>query len=120
MKKTIVLKQENNDHQEFDWGSLTWYASRHLGNTTEVTIGKCVLKPGMGNPPHQHPNSNEILTVLEGRIMHQIEDGKEVEMVTGDTISLPPKLPHKARNIGKNEAILLVVFPTADREVKGE
>ena len=120
MDKAIILKEAENEKLEFDWGNLTWYASRKLGNSSEMTVGKCVLYPGKGNPAHCHPNCSEILTVMHGRIMHQIEDGKEVEMEVGDTINLPANLPHLARNIGEENAVLMVFFPTADREVKGE
>lgn len=120
MDQSIILKENENEKLDFDWGNLTWYASRKLGNSEEMTVGKCVLYPGKGNPPHSHPNCSEILTVMQGKIMHQIEDGKEVEMNVGDTITLPPDLPHLARNIGEEDAVLMVVFPTADREVKGE
>lgn len=120
MEKAIILKENDNEKFEFDWGNLTWYASRKLGNSNEMTVGKCVLYLGKGNPAHCHPNCSEILTVIQGRIMHQIEDGKEVEMGVGDTITLPANMPHLARNIGEENAVLMVAFPTADREVKGE
>ena len=47
----------------FEWGALTWYANRELGNSTEMTVGRCVLKPGKSNPRHYHPNCSEIVVV---------------------------------------------------------
>jgi quercetin dioxygenase-like cupin family protein len=49
-----------------------------------------------------------------------IENGNEVEMTVGDTISLPAGLPHKARNIGAEDAILSISFDSADRQTKLE
>ncbi|HBC86517.1 MAG TPA: cupin domain-containing protein [Lentisphaeria bacterium] len=120
MRKTRILKSKDSEKIEAAWGNLTWYASRKLGNTEEMTVGKCVIKPGCENPLHSHPNCSEILTVIEGKISHVIEDGKEVEMEAGDTISVPPNIPHKARNIGSADAVMYISFDSADREMRKE
>ncbi len=120
MNKTILLKAKDAEKIEGQWGNLTWYASRKLGNSTEMTVGKCVIKPGCENPLHSHPNCHEILTLLQGKISHVIEDGKEVEMEPGDTISVPRNIPHKARNIGNTDAVMYISFDSADREMVKE
>ena len=51
-----------------------------------MTIGKCVLRPRAENPWHFHPICEEVLVVLQGRISHEIEDGKEVVMEEGAAI----------------------------------
>ena len=118
--KTMVLRAQQADRVEAPWGGLTWYASRKLGNTSELTVGRCVIRPGQNNPMHWHPNCSEVLVVMKGTIMHGVEEGKEVRMEEGDTITIPAKLPHYARNIGTEDAVLMVVFPTADRRVENE
>lgn len=85
-----------------------------------MTLGKCVIKPGCENPLHSHPNCSEILVVLQGTIMHLIEDGREKQLQEGDVITLPVNLPHKARNTGNVDAVLLIAFSSADRQTKGE
>ena len=55
--------------------------------------------------------------MFEGKISHVIEDGKEVEMEAGDTISVPPDIPHKARNIGNCDAVMYISFNSADRKM---
>ncbi len=120
MTKCTVLKAGDARKKEFDWGSLQWFASRGLGNSDALTVGICTLKPGMGNPRHHHPNCEEVLHVLSGRIAHEIEGGAEVEMGPGDTIALPVNAPHGARNVGEEDAVLFVCFSSADRKVVGE
>ena len=116
-----VLRAQEAERIEKEWGSLTWYASRSLGNSTEMTTGICRLKPGMANPRHSHPNCSEVLTVLEGRIMHTSDAaGNEVELGPGDTITASPHRLHQARNVGDTEAVLIIAFSSADREVQGE
>ncbi len=104
----------------FEWGSLTWFANRELGNSTEMTVGRCSLNPGHGNPRHYHPNCSEILVVIQGRIRHTCADGKEAELGEGDTVTIPPNVWHCATNIGLTEAILFIAFSSAERQTIGE
>lgn len=116
MEKASVLSASETKTIPFDWGSLTWLANAELGNSTDLTVGKCVLKAGAENPLHRHPNCSEVLVVLEGTIEHVIEDGRKVRMNPGDCINLPVNLPHKAQNVGSEDAILLIAFSSAYRE----
>ena len=120
MPNAIVRRSSESETVNADWGTLTWWASGRLGNSREITVGRCLIKPGCANPPHRHPNCAEILVVQQGRIAHRIEDGREVEMGPGDTITLPSGLVHNARNIGDGDAVLLIAFTSADRQTQGE
>jgi quercetin dioxygenase-like cupin family protein/type 1 glutamine amidotransferase len=101
------------------WGELRWFASRPLGNSTTMTVGQATISPGKFNPPHWHPNCDEILHVVSGHIMHRVGD-KEYEMRTGDTVVIPEGTVHNARNIGTEDAVLMVSFNSADRVAIGE
>lgn len=105
--------------EEQDWGRLVWMVSGALGNSTVLTVGKCFIKPGRANPPHYHPNCDEVLHVVRGHIEHRV-DHEYVEMKAGDTISIPTGVMHNARNIGAGEAEFLITFSTANRQVVGE
>ena len=65
MEKAIVLRSTQTDSVEADWGSLTWYAGASLGNSQDMTIGRCIIKPGCENPLHSHPNCSEVLVVIK-------------------------------------------------------
>ncbi len=120
MSKATVTRAADTQSITADWGALTWWASSELGNSDDMTVGRCVIKPGQSNPCHSHPNCYEVLVVEKGRIAHLIEDGKEVEMGPGDVISVPQDLPHQARNIGDEDAVLFIVFSAGDRRTQGE
>jgi len=120
MSKCSVIRSGEVESADFDWGNLRWFTSGELGNSEALTTGICTLKPGMGNPRHHHPNCEEVLHVLSGRIAHEVEDGGEVGMGPGDTITLPIGAPHRARNVGEEDAVLFVCFSSADRQVVGE
>ena len=106
--------------QETPWGQLTWFASGKQGNSKTMTVGRCVIHPGQANPLHSHPNCEEVLHVLAGRISHTLDGSHEVEMGPGDTICVPPHMVHHARNIGSQNAVLAICFSSPDRQTKGE
>ena len=120
MEHTILRRADQHPNVTAPWGCLTWYANRALGNSDELTFGQCVIRPGQSNPPHSHPNCTEWLLVVQGRIKHAVENGATVEMNPGDVIAIPPNLPHHARNVGETDAVLTIVFSSADRQTKGE
>jgi len=101
------------------WGRLEWMVSGALGNSDTLTVGKCFIEPGQQNPVHHHPNCDEVLSVISGRIRHRVGD-EYVEMTAGDTISIPKGSVHNATNIGDEQCELLICFDTATREVVGE
>ena len=105
-------------HEPHAWGRLEWYVSAAIGNSTTMTVGKCVLNPGQANGRHYHPNCDEILTVLKGRIINTWNDEERV-MEEGGVISIPSGVWHSARNLGDTPAELAISFSSAYRETVG-
>lgn len=101
------------------WGRLEWMVSGAIGNSDTLTVGKCFIRSGEQNPPHIHPNCDEVLHVIRGTIIHRVED-EYLEMGPGDTISIPSGKVHNAQNKGTDEAEFVIVFSTPDRKVVGE
>jgi quercetin dioxygenase-like cupin family protein len=120
MNKPVVLRSAECQDQTFPWGRLTWFASRALGNSEHMTVGRCIIRPGQANPKHYHPNCTEVLVVLEGTVAHTLEGEEDCTLSPGDVITVPPNVPHRARNLGTTDAVLLVTFSSADRQTKGE
>jgi len=118
MTVTVVRANEYKV-DEMPWGRLVWFVSAGQGSSETLTVGRCIIKPGMANPRHHHPNCDEVLTVLRGRIAHTIGGG-EVVMEEGDTISVPSGIVHNARNIDDADCVLQIVFSSAERKTVGE
>lgn len=69
--------------------------------TTPIRTGIQTSQPGYVAPVHSHPYL-EVLYVLEGTAEAWI-DGREHEKVRlekGDTVALPPNVPHSFRVVG--------------------
>jgi Uncharacterized conserved protein, contains double-stranded beta-helix domain len=110
---------ESGEILEQPWGRIVWLASRGLGNSTTMTFGRVTIKAGQSNPRHRHPNCDEILHLLSGRLEHSLGDEKFV-MEPGDTISIPTGVWHNARALGDADAEMAICFSSADRETEGE
>lgn len=117
--QAFVIRPPDRTLEPHPWGRLEWIVAGRLGNSTELTQAVCVIEPGHQNPPHYHPNCDEVLHVMQGRIRHLAGD-EVIEMGPGDTISIPTGMLHNATNVGDDEVILLVTFSTADRQAVGE
>ena len=112
-----VLRTNECEVVDFDWGELRWHASGSLGNSREMTLGTARLKPGQANPRHYHPNCSEVLVVVSGGISHTLDDGETAELGPGDTVTIPEGVPHKARNLSETEeAVMVIAFSSADRQ----
>ncbi len=116
--KSVVNKHEQNDVHDMPWGELRWYTSAAMDNSRVMTTGVAILRPGKSNPVHFHPNCDEILTVVSGKIQHTMNE-VSVEMGAGDTVSIPQGALHNATNTGDEDAILAISFNTAFRGAVG-
>lgn len=110
-----ILRSRDARVEELAWGRLVWHASASLGNSDNLTVGRAVIAPGQQNGRHYHPNCEEVLQVIRGRIIHSW-NGQEIDMTEGDVISIPPRVVHNARNVGGEPAEMIICFSNADRE----
>jgi quercetin dioxygenase-like cupin family protein len=96
------------------WGQLRLSAARAIGNSASLTFGRVTILAGHANSRHRHPNCDEILHVLSGRLEHSLGDELFV-MEAGDTIAIPTGMWHQARAIGEEDAEIVICFSSADR-----
>ena len=110
----VLLKKEDMQANDFNGGKVEYYANKELTGT-DYTLGFCTISPGGQNPLHYHPNSDETLHVIKGKIIHSVKD-ENIEMTAGDTIMISAGIAHNARNIGDEEAVLAIAFSTGERK----
>ena len=101
------------------WGRLTWLASREIGNSSTMTFGRVVIPADQENPRHRHPNCDEILHLLSGRIEHSLGEQRFV-LEAGDTISIPAGQWHNAKALDGVDAEMVICFSSADRQTEFE
>ena len=117
--KGILGRAADRKPEPQSWGELSFFVNRALKNSDTMTVLQSVIKPGQQNPRHYHPNCDEVLVVVQGRIIHMV-NGEMFEMRAGDVLTIPQGAMHNARNIGNDDAILIVSYNSADRVSVGE
>ena len=119
MPPSPILKLADGELIDQPWGALRWLVSRKIGNSATMTFGRVTIPAGIGNPRHRHPNCDEILHLLSGRIEHSL-GGERFTMEPGDTIAIPAGVWHNARALGVEDAEMVISFSSADRETEIE
>ena len=119
MPLSPIRKLADGELIEQPWGTLRWLVSRKLGNSATMTFGRATIPAGIENPRHRHPNCDEILHVLSGRIEHSLGE-ERFTMEPGDTISIPAGVWHNAHALGDEDAVTVICFSSADRETEIE
>jgi quercetin dioxygenase-like cupin family protein len=109
-----LCRQADGELLETSWGRLVWSASRQIGNSQTMSFGRVTIRAGEENPRHRHPNCDEILHLLSGRLEHSLA-GKKIIMEAGDTIAIPQGAWHQARSIGDVDAEIVICFSSAER-----
>jgi mannose-6-phosphate isomerase-like protein (cupin superfamily) len=85
--------------------------------TTPIRTGIQTAEPGYAAPMHSHPYM-EVLHILDGTAEAWV-DGQEDRKVTlrrGDTIAMPPNVPHTFRVVG-NETLRLLGTHASPRRI---
>lgn len=107
--------QAEAERVEQSWGSLTWLAGADCGNAGGLTLGRVIIRAGQANPRHCHPNCEEALYLLRGRLDHSVGDAT-VRLEPGDTLVISPGVYHHAVVLGEQEAEMMVAYSSADRQ----
>jgi quercetin dioxygenase-like cupin family protein len=111
-----VKDVDDGEAHQFDWGSIQWLCNGELYDDTQQTFGYVQIEPGRKNPRHHHPNSDEVLFLLEGELAHSLGD-EVYQLGPGMSIHIPQGVDHDAYNGGQVTARMLVAYPTSDRRV---
>jgi quercetin dioxygenase-like cupin family protein len=115
--RSSAIRGKDATVQETEWGSQQWLVSAENGASQKMTFGRSTFKPGRSNPRHQHPNCEEVLYVVAGEIEHTLPEGGTVRLRAGDCIVIPAGKAHQAKNVGEDEAVILVAFNSAERKM---
>lgn len=113
----MVIKPDRGERLQFEWGTIRWVVSQSLGNSERMTVGLVTIRAGQANSVHRHPNCEEALHLLRGRLEHGV-DGETFAMEAGDTITIPQGAWHNARSVGDEDAMMLVCYSSADRQTQ--
>ena len=115
MSPPPVMRPDDVDALGFPWGAIKWLMNGETDADAEQTFGIVYINPGQQNPPHYHPNCEELLYVLSGACEHTLED-RSYQMGPGDLIRVPAGVIHYAINTGWEPLRAVISFSSADRK----
>jgi quercetin dioxygenase-like cupin family protein len=111
-----VVSVDEGNASPFGWGSIQWLCDGQIFADAQQTFGYVRIEPGAKNPRHLHPNSDEVLLLLEGELQHSLGE-ESYQLLPGMAIHIPQGVEHDARNTGDVTARMVVAYPTSDRRV---
>jgi len=82
----------------------------------ESVVSVAEFGPGSAAPWHMHPGAQEILHVMEGNLIVEMEGMAPVPLKTGEAHVFPADIPHLARNEGSTTARALVVHSRSAKD----
>lgn len=103
--------------EPYGWGTLSFLADGRSGTSPHVSLARVTIAAGKRNMLHRHPNCDELLYLLKGRLHHRA--GKRwVDLAPGDTIRIAKGVVHQAEVVSSEDAEMLVVYSVGDRETE--
>jgi len=115
MDQAILRTAAETQATVHEWGQLRWLAGGTLGNASGLTLGRVLIHKGHGNPRHGHNNCEEALYLMKGTLEHTAGDRTFI-VHAGETLTIPAGMVHGARNIGDEDADMIVAYSSADRD----
>jgi quercetin dioxygenase-like cupin family protein len=94
---------------ELEWGSMGFLSNPTVTGASLLTVMEVILAPGMGHDFHKHPEQEEVITVVEGRIEQWLEKQPQ-QLGPGEAVFIPADMVHASFNTGDAPAKLLVVL----------
>jgi quercetin dioxygenase-like cupin family protein len=122
MPKTAKAKRKTTTEKKPQLQHISWRSvaiedlnpllQRHFIVGQNIMLARVLLKKGCIVPEHSHHNE-QLTYILDGALKFWI-DGKEIVVRSGEVLTIPPHMPHKAEAL--EDTVDLDVFnpPRAD------
>ena len=94
---------------QLDWGSTAYLSNPSTTGASLLTVMEVILTPGNGHNFHKHPEQEEVICVVEGRIEQWLEEKSQV-LGPGESVFIPADVVHASFNVSDTPAKLMVVL----------
>ncbi|WP_119389213.1 cupin domain-containing protein [Taklimakanibacter lacteus] len=95
--------------QTEDWGTLRWLShppSTGAGQLTVIDVG---LEPGKGHDFHKHPDQEEVILVVSGKVEQWVDRDKRL-LGPGDSAFIPADVVHASFNVADTPARIVAIL----------
>lgn len=111
MTKTFFKKAEL-PVTSFDWGDNILRLEPTQSGCTSMVVMDVTLEPGGMHNFHKHPDQDEIIIIVSGRVIQYVHDQKQ-ELSAGDSAYVPRDTVHASFNDFDEPVTLQVVLAPA-------
>ena len=95
--------------ETLDWGRLAWLSNPPKTGAEHLTVIEVTLAPSKGHNFHKHPDQEEVIYVLSGKVEQWIGYDKHM-LGPGDSAHIPADAVHASFNIGEGDARLVAIL----------
>jgi quercetin dioxygenase-like cupin family protein len=92
-----------------DWGQLRWLSNPPTTGARHLTVIDVSLAPGKGHNFHKHPDQEELLYVVAGKVEQWVDRETRI-LGPGDSAHVPADVVHASFNVGEGEAKLAAIL----------
>jgi quercetin dioxygenase-like cupin family protein len=117
LRGTVPSKLRKTELRHVPWSTvaieeLNPLLGRQLVVGQNIMLARVLLKKGCIVPEHSHRNE-QVTFVLAGALKFWI-DGQEIVVNTGEVLTIPPNMPHKAEALEDTDDLDVFSPPRAD------
>jgi len=96
------------------WGSMEWLVEDALQPGAALSLARMTVRSGCTSERHRHPNCDEAVHVLGGRVEQRIGD-RLIILEPGDSAHIPANATHCSRALGQQDAVMVVAYSAGRR-----
>jgi quercetin dioxygenase-like cupin family protein len=108
MSGKFVIASETKP-EVLDWGRLGWLSNPPATGAKHLTVIDVTLSPGKGHDFHKHPDQEEVILVIAGKVEQWVDREKRI-LGPGDSAYIPADVVHASFNVGDGEAKVAAIL----------
>lgn len=109
------VTEDRTDVERLPRGLHHWISRPGLTEAEDLLMVRVEVEPGNGHPFHHHPEMEEIIYVLDGRVEQWVERERR-ELGPGEAVHVPPGIVHATFNSGDEPVRFLAVLSPAEAD----
>lgn len=95
--------------EQNDWGKLGWLSNPPNTGAEQLTVIDVNLSPGKGHNFHHHPDQEEVILVIAGKVEQWVDREKRI-LGPGDSAFIPGGVVHASFNVGETDAKIVAIL----------
>ena len=92
-----------------DWGKLGWLSNPPNTGAKQLTVIDVNLDPGKGHNFHKHPDQEEVILVIAGKVEQWVDREKRI-LGPGDSAFISAGVVHASFNVGDRPAKIAAIL----------